>query len=76
MESLGKFIITLGVIFVIFGIVVMFLQKINIPLGNLPGDIKIQRDNFTFYFPLGTSLFISILLTVLLNLLLIVFGKR
>ena len=38
-------------------------------LGNLPGDIVVRKKNFTFYFPLGTSILLSIILTVLLNLL-------
>lgn len=64
-EHLGKLLIGLGAVLVIFGIILFFSPKIPY-LGKLPGDIFIQRRNFTFYFPLATSLIISILLSLLL----------
>lgn len=67
-SGLGKFLILFGLIFIFIGLLLMFLPKIPY-LGKLPGDIYIKRDNFTFYFPLGTSILLSILLTLLLNLL-------
>ncbi len=40
------------------------LVSIGLPLGRLPGDIVVRRDNFTFYFPLGTSILVSVVLTI------------
>ncbi|MGC9017779.1 MAG: DUF2905 domain-containing protein [Caldimicrobium sp.] len=68
MSGLGKFLILLGIIIIVFGLILTFVPKIPY-LGKLPGDIYIKKDNFVFYFPLGTSILISIFLTLLLNLL-------
>ena len=66
-QTMGKFLIFTGLIIVIFGVILMFAHKIPY-LGKLPGDIIIHRKTFTFYFPLVTCLLISIVLTILLNL--------
>jgi len=63
----GKFLIILGVIIIALGLLLTFLPKIPY-LGKLPGDIYIKKGNFTFYFPLATSIILSILLTIILNL--------
>jgi len=63
----GKFLIILGVIIIALGLLLTFLPKIPY-LGKLPGDIYIKKGNFTFYFPLTTSIILSILLTIILNL--------
>ncbi|MEZ0343534.1 MAG: DUF2905 domain-containing protein [Caldimicrobium sp.] len=68
LSGLGKFLILFGVIVILIGLLLTFLPKIPF-IGKLPGDIYIKKDNFTFYFPLGTSILLSILLTLLLNLL-------
>jgi hypothetical protein len=67
MEGMGRFLILLGVVAVVVGVALLFLPRIPW-LGRLPGDIVVQRERFTFYFPLATSLIVSIVLTVLLNL--------
>ena len=67
MESLGRLLILFGIIAVITGVVLLFLPRIPW-LGRLPGDIVVQRERFTFYFPLATSIVVSIVLTLLLNL--------
>lgn len=59
-----KLLITLGVILLTLGIIWPLLSKL--PFGRLPGDIYIERENFTFYFPLTTGLLISIVLSALL----------
>lgn len=64
MSELGRILIGIGLLLVIVGLVVLFAGKLG--LGKLPGDIIIRRDNFTFYFPLVTSLVLSLLLTLLL----------
>jgi Protein of unknown function (DUF2905) len=65
--EIGRTLIILGI--VIFGIGVLLTATEKIPfLGKLPGDILIKKDGFTLYFPLATSIVISILLTLLLRL--------
>jgi hypothetical protein len=71
LPSLGKSLILIGVILVLAGLAVLFLPKIPF-LGRLPGDIAIRGKSGTFYFPLATSLLISLILTLLFNL----FGKK
>lgn len=67
MEGLARFLILLGVVAVVAGVVLLFLPRIPW-LGRLPGDIVVQRERITFYFPIVTSIVVSIVLTVLLNL--------
>ncbi|MGB9874123.1 MAG: DUF2905 domain-containing protein [Hydrogenobacter sp.] len=69
MESMGKFLVLLGAVLLLMGIIMMLFEKLSLGLGKLPGDIVIKRDNFTFYFPLATSLLLSLILTLILNLL-------
>ncbi|MCB4756894.1 MAG: DUF2905 domain-containing protein [Elusimicrobia bacterium] len=65
--SLGKYIVLTGMILVGVGLLVMFSHQIPW-LGRLPGDIHIKRDHFQFYFPITTSLLLSVLLSLLLYL--------
>lgn len=62
---MGKFLIITGIILLVAGIVIQFSDKIPY-LGKLPGDIVIERKNFRFYFPLTTSLLISIIISLVL----------
>ena len=66
--TIGKYLIYFGVVLLIIGSSLYFLGKAGINLGKLPGDIIIQKENFTFYFPLATSIIISIILTIVLYL--------
>lgn len=66
-ESFGKIILLFGVLLVAVGGLMLLGGKL-FGLGRLPGDIFIQRGNFSFYFPVVTSIVLSILLTVILNL--------
>ncbi len=66
--SISKYLILFGMIFLFAGSILYFLGKLGIGLGKLPGDIIIQKGNMTFYFPLATSIIISILLTAVLSL--------
>ena len=64
----GKWLIVAGVLIVIVGVLIYFFHdKLNW-LGKLPGDIRVDRDNFHFYFPITTMIVISIILTLLINL--------
>ncbi len=64
-QYIGKFLIILGVIIMVIGGLLLLSGKISW-IGRLPGDIIIQRKNFTFYFPLATSILLSLLLTFIL----------
>jgi uncharacterized protein HemY len=66
-ESLGKILVIFGVIIVIVGVILMFFDKIPV-IGKLPGDIKIEKDNFKFYFPITTCIIISIIVNLVLFL--------
>lgn len=68
--SIAKYLIYFGLILLIVGGLLYFFSKIGvgINLGKLPGDILIKKENFTFYFPLATSIIISIILTIALNM--------
>ena len=68
MESMGKTLIVIGVVLVIAGLIVYFGPRLPL-LGRLPGDIAIQKKNFSFHFPVTTCILISILLTLILFLL-------
>ncbi|MCB9264637.1 MAG: DUF2905 domain-containing protein [Lewinellaceae bacterium] len=67
-SSLGKLLIMGGLILLVAGLVVFFLGDKLSWLGRLPGDIRIERDNFRFYFPLTTMILLSLLLTIVINL--------
>jgi len=71
LQHIGKVLIVTGAVIALTGAVLLFSGSIPW-LGKLPGDIFIERKNFTFYFPLATSIVISILLTLLFLL----FGRR
>ncbi len=64
----GRLLILTGLLLVILGVLVTISPRIHFPLGRLPGDLFIQRENFTFSFPIVTCLILSLLLTLLLNL--------
>ena len=69
MNRIGRILIFLGILLVVFGLIFTFWG--NIPfLGRLPGDFSFGNDRFRFYFPLVTSIIISLLLTVILNVVL------
>lgn len=67
MGALGKLLILLGVFIVLIGLLLLIGEKIPW-VGRLPGDIVIRKKNFTFYFPLATSILISVILTLLFTL--------
>ena len=64
----GKWLIIAGVLIVLVGVLIYFFHdKLNW-LGKLPGDMRVERDNFRLYFPITTMIVISIILTLLINL--------
>ena len=68
LNPLGKMLIFFGAILILIGGAILLAGKIPW-IGRLPGDIFIQKKNFTFYFPLATSIIISIILTLIFSLL-------
>lgn len=66
MTDLGKLLIFLGAALLFAGIVLLFLGRLHLPIGRLPGDLVYRGKHATFYFPLATSILLSVLLTILL----------
>ena len=64
MQEIAKILIILGFVLISLGLLLIFLGKMPF-LGRLPGDILIKKENFTFYFPLTTSLLISLIFSLL-----------
>ena len=71
MNDVGKILIAFGLLIVLAGVVLVLVGRVPW-IGRLPGDIHVQRGNFTFYFPLATSLLVSVVLTLIVYLL----GRR
>ncbi len=61
---MGRALVLIGLGIAGIGLLVM----LGLPLGRLPGDLAVKRDNFSFYFPITTSIILSIILTLLLSL--------
>lgn len=71
LDSIGKMLVFFGLFMAVVGFILMVAGKIG-GLGRLPGDIFVQKGNFTFYFPVVTMIIISIVLSLVLN----IFFKR
>ncbi|GAB4452506.1 MAG: DUF2905 domain-containing protein [Anaerolineales bacterium] len=67
METIARYLMIGGVILFLVGGGIYLSAKFGIPLGRLPGDIRIEGENSVFYFPLATSILVSVVLTILLN---------
>lgn len=67
MGSTGKILLGLGAVLIVVGLLLIGLERLGIRSWRMPGDIAIHRDGFHLYFPLGTSILISIILTLLLT---------
>ncbi|KPL13751.1 hypothetical protein AMJ74_04680 [candidate division WOR_3 bacterium SM1_77] len=68
MPNIARFLIILGVVFIMLGVV--FLLFPRIPLFKLPGDFILKKDNLVLVFPIATSILLSIIVTIIINLLL------
>lgn len=66
MSDLGKILIVLGIVLVVAGFALVLLGRTNLPIGRLPGDILYRGKHTTFYFPLATSILLSVVLTLVL----------
>lgn len=68
MESIARSLMIGGIVLFLIGGGIYLAAKFGIPLGRLPGDIRIEGEKGSFYFPLATSILVSVLLTIVLNL--------
>jgi hypothetical protein len=68
MTEMGRMLVMLGVALVVIGGIAMLLGRAGLPLGRLPGDILYRGKNTTFYFPLASSILISVVLSIVLFL--------
>lgn len=71
MQAFGKYLIILGLISVVFGVILLNAHRFPW-LGRLPGDIVIEKKNFSFYFPITTSIIVSVIISVIL----FIFSKK
>lgn len=69
MNDLGKMLLGVGLAIALVGALILLVARVGLPLGRLPGDISYKGKSFSFYFPLGTSILISIVLSAVLYLL-------
>jgi hypothetical protein len=67
MESIARYLMIGGIILFLLGGGLYLATKFGLPLGRLPGDIRIEGENGSFYFPVTTSILISVVLTIVLN---------
>ena len=68
MENIARYLVIGGIILILVGGGVYLAAKLGIPFGRLPGDIRIEGENGSFYFPVVTSLLLSFILTIVLNI--------
>jgi hypothetical protein len=73
-DEMGKLLILGGLFMMVAGLLFTFWQKLPF-LGRLPGDIVVQKEGFSFFFPLVSSIVISLILTIVLNVILKLFGR-
>lgn len=71
MAEFGRVLMIMGIVILTIGFLLSFSDKLPYNLGRLPGDITIKKEGFTFYFPITTSIIISVILSLLFYL----FGK-
>lgn len=67
MESIARYLIIGGIVLILVGGGVYLAAKFGLPLGRLPGDIRIEGENGSFYFPVTTSILTSVVLTIVVN---------
>lgn len=66
MGDLGRMLVFVGGLLLVFGLVLVLAGKVNLPIGRLPGDIVYRGKNTTFYFPLMTSILLGVILSLVL----------
>lgn len=68
MHIIGKYLIIFGIVIFLAGLILYFFGGHLGWLGKLPGDIRVEKENYRFYFPVTTMILISIILTIIVNL--------
>lgn len=66
LSNLGRTLVVVGAVIALAGVVLVVAERLGLRLGRLPGDLAVERDRFRFYLPLGTSLLLSIILSLVL----------
>lgn len=74
LEDLGKMLLLMGGLIALIGLILILVPKVPL-LGRLPGDIVIQHEGFSCFFPLATMLLVSLVLTILLNIIVRLLGR-
>lgn len=75
--TIGRALVGIGALVAVVGVVLLLADRFPaLRIGRLPGDIAVEKGRFRFYFPLGTSLLVSVLVTLLLWIALRLFGRR
>jgi hypothetical protein len=75
MENIARYLVIGGILLILIGGGVFLASRLGIPLGRLPGDIRLERGSGLFYFPIVTSCLLSILLTIVLNIIIRFFNR-
>ena len=74
-STIGKWIIYVGLGLTALGVIIWLGGKAGLPFGNLPGDIRIDRHGFSFHFPLATGIILSVVITLLSNIVIWIFRR-
>lgn len=67
MDDFGKILIKLGLLLIAAGAIALALKKFGLNIGRLPGDVHIEREGFSFAFPIVTCILVSLIVSVVLN---------
>ena len=70
METTGRYLMIAGIALLLIGAGIYLSARFGLPLGRLPGDIRVEREGFSFHFPLASSILVSIVLTIIINVIL------
>ena len=75
MDNIARYLVIGGILLILIGGGLFLASRLGIPLGRLPGDIRVERGSGLFYFPIVTSCLLSILLTIVLNIIIRFFNR-
>jgi hypothetical protein len=75
MAEIGRLLLILGLVIALVGLLIWAGGRFFPWLGNLPGDIRIERENFRFYFPLTTMILLSVIGSIILNIIIRIFRR-
>jgi len=67
-SDVGKYVIIAGIMIILLGLIIYFFHDKLSWMGRLPGDVRIEKENFKFYFPISTMILFSIVLTVIIQI--------